>query len=249
MKLAVMQPYLFPYLGYWQLIANTDKFIFFDVVQYNKRSWMNRNRVLHFDDKKEFQYITVPVKKHEKGTLIKDILINDGEDYRSKILGNLTVYKRRSAPYYQEVLDLVDRVLKSSEHSLLGLSIFSVHEVFKYLGLSFEYDIASRIDFDRGVIEGPGDWALSICKSLSAGSYVNPPGGYDIFDEGKYKGNGVDLSFIRPRLTEYFQGNGERFLPGLSIIDVLMFNSPEDVRDILYNDFTFETKSDLMAFE
>lgn len=247
MKLAIMQPYLFPYIGYWQLIASADKFIFFDVVQYNKRSWMNRNRVLHFEESKGFQYITVPVKKHERGTLVKDVLINKEQDYKEKILGNLTVYKKNSAPFYQEIVNLVNEILNSGADSLLDLSIYSTAKILNYLSIDFNYNIASRIDFDREAIKKPGDWALSICKELGASSYINPHGGCDIFDEEKYINNGVILNFVKPKLTPYNQGLNQGFLEGLSIIDVLMFNRPEKVRDIILNDFDIKKKEDLLT--
>jgi len=162
MTLAIMQPYLFPYIGYWQLIANSDEFVFFDVVQYNKRSWMNRNRVLHLDKSKDFQYISIPIRKHLHGTSISDVILNNDEKWQDKILGQLTIYKKLKAPFYNETIDLLKTIFSKECESFLSLSIESTKIICDYLGIDLKYKIASDIDFDRDQIEGPGDWALEI---------------------------------------------------------------------------------------
>lgn len=240
-----MQPYLFPYIGYWQLIDYTDEWVFFDVVQYNKKSWMNRNRILHPDKDKEFQYITVPIKKHKRGTLIKDVCINDDEKWKKKILGQLSIYKKFNAPYYDDVVELTNLVFKKEYLSFLDLVIESVKVTCNYLDINLNYKVASEIDFDQGSVQGPGDWALEISKSQNATQYINPPGGYNIFDENKYSKNGIELLFLKPNLSEYKQSMRENFVSGLSIIDVMMFHSPKEIKKILTCDFTLLNKEDL----
>jgi len=246
MILAIMQPYLFPYIGYWQLIANSDKFIFFDVVQYNKKSWMNRNRILHPDKSKEFQYISVPIKKNLQGTLISAVTLNNEEKWQEKILGQLTVYKNLKAPYYNETIDLIKNIFSQDYQTLLSLSIQSTKIICQYLDIELKYEIASEIDFDKKIIEGPGDWALSISKELKARQYINPYGGYEIFDEDKYNLNNIDLKFIKSNLTPYKQSFREDFQSGLSIIDVLMFNDINEIKKSSLNDFKKLTKNNLI---
>lgn len=245
MTLAIMQPYLFPYIGYWQLIQNSDEFIFFDVVQYNKRSWMNRNRILHPDKPDEFQYITVPVEKHLKGTLIKDVFINNHETWKEKILGQLTVYKKLKAPFYSEVSNLIEQIFEKEYESFLSLSIESTKQICEYLNIEFKYRIASEIDFDKNIVHNPGDWALSICKYLNVKNYINPYGGCEIFDEDKYTQNGVDIKFIKSNLTPYKQSWRKEFQAGYSIVDVLMFNDKATIKMILKNDFKKLSKQEL----
>ncbi|MCU7938649.1 MAG: WbqC family protein [gamma proteobacterium symbiont of Bathyaustriella thionipta] len=247
MILAIMQPYLFPYIGYWQLIANSDEFIFFDVVQYNKRSWMNRNRILYPDESKEFQYVSVAIKKHSKGTLISDVVLNNAEKWQQKILGQLTVYKKFKAPFYNETIDLIKKLFSKDYESFISLSIESTKIFCNYLDINLKYKKASDLNFDKKKIEGPGDWALEISKELNATEYINPYGGYEIFDEDKYNSNCIDISFLKPNLTPYKQSWRKDFQAGLSIIDVLMFNSKEDVKKLLLSDFKKLTKKDLVA--
>lgn len=246
MKVGIMQPYFFPYIGYFQLIANTDKWVFFDVVQYNKRSWMNRNRVLHPAQKDGYQYIGVPIKKHQKGTLIKDVMINEKINWKQEVFGKLTVYKRMKAEYYDDTVALLVSVFEYDPLTLLDLSVFSIKMICEYLDLDFRYEIASDIEFDRSLVEGPGDWALSITRELGGSTYVNPPGGVSLFDENKYRSYGIDLLFLKPRLSSYSQSRRDEFVPGLSIIDLLMFNAPERIRDMIMNDFNLCRKAQLI---
>jgi hypothetical protein len=245
MKLGIMQPYFFPYIGYWQLINYTDEWVFFDVVQYNKKSWMNRNKILHPDKDKEFQYISVPIKKHERGTLISEVLINNEEKWKDKIRGQLTVYKKLKAPYYEDVIGLINSIFGKEYKSFLSLSIESVKAVCEYLEIDLEYKIASDIEFDRSSIKGPGDWALEISKSLKASQYINPPGGYKIFDEDKYLENEIKLLFLKSDLEKYRQSWRENFIEGLSIIDVMMFNGKDKTKELIENSFSLMRKKDL----
>ena len=249
MKIGIMQPYLFPYIGYFQLIANTDKWIFFDVVQYNNKSWMNRNRILHPDQNKDFQYITVPIKKHEKGTLIKYVEINTKMKWEQDIIGKLTLYRRLRAKYYNEIVNIMTTIFEHHIVNFLDLSILSIKKICTYIGIGFNYEIASNIKFDRNIIGGPGDWALSITKEIGGNVYINPPGGHTIFNEDKYKKHGIELRFLKANLTPYKQSKRATFTPGLSIIDVLMFNGPDEIRTMLNNDFKYYSKEQLKRYK
>ncbi|XOB62001.1 WbqC family protein [Campylobacterota bacterium DY0563] len=245
MTVAIMQPYFFPYIGYWQLIANSDEFIFFDIVQYNKRSWMNRNRILHPDKPNDFQYISVPIKKHSQGTIIKEVTINNNENWKAEILGKLSVYKKLKAPYYNETISIVRRIFDKEYENFLNLSVEITKQICAYLEIDFKYKIASEIDFDKNSIKGPGDWALYISKKLKAKQYINPYGGYELFEENKYLKNGIELKFIKPNLSPYKQSWREEFINGLSIIDILMFNDKDTIMKILSNDYKILNKQEL----
>lgn len=236
MKTSIMQPYFFPYIGYWQLIFNSDIWVFFDSPQYNKRSWMNRNKILHSNPESEFQYINVPIKKHNKGEIIKNVQINNNEQWQIKLYGQLSVYKRIKAPYYNNVINLIESILQDEESYFTPLSIKISVAVASYLGLRLEYKISSELDIDYSQVNKPDDWALLITKHLGGNQYINPHGGMDIFSSDKYSKNGIELLFLKPILKEYKQSL-RKFNPGLSIIDILMFNSKEEVVSILKNDF------------
>lgn len=247
MRVGIMQPYAFPYIGYFQLIDCVDEWVFFDVVQYNKKSWMNRNRILHPDVEKETQYISIPIKKHQRGTLIKDVLINNENDWKSDILGKLTVYKQFKANNYNFVVDFIHDIFDKTGDNFLEFSIRSTESICELLNINMQYRVASSLEFDRDMINGPGDWALSIAKHLDAESYVNPYSGYELFDEAKYSDNGIELRFLKSNLSSYNQSLREGFVPALSIIDIMMFREINDIRNMIKNDYRLYEKQQLYA--
>jgi len=236
-KLAIMQPYFFPYVGYFQLIANTDQFIFFDIVQYNKKTWMNRNRVLHANKPDDFQYISVPVIKHNKGSLIKDININNDGKWQNKILSQLIVYKKLKAPFYSKIHQVVEEIFSKQCNTLLDLSIESTRTICDYLGIKLNYEIASKINFDLSNISQAGDWALEISKQKKASEYINSYSGHNIFDEKKFYESDIKLTFLKSNLSSYKQSQRKNFNSGLSILDLIMFNSLEETRKLINSDF------------
>jgi len=240
-----MQPYFFPYIGYWQLMFNCDIWIFLDSCQYNKKSWMNRNRVLHSDPEKEFQYISVPIKKHAKGTRIEDIAINNDKKWREKLLGQLGVYRRMRAPHFDAVVSLVERIMASSDESLCNLIVRSAEEVGAYLGQKVAFKRSSELGIDETKINAPDEWALAISEILGANEYINPYGAAELFDQNKYTSLGIDLMFLTPNLSPYKQSRRE-FYPGLSIIDAMMFLDPGEVLHRIRRDFALRAKDEIV---
>ncbi len=231
MKLGIMQPYFFPYLGYFELIARTDQWIVFDVVQYNAKSWMNRNRILH--PKHGFQYVGVPVRKVPRGTLIHDIRIKDNEAAFSLILGQINHY-RKYAPYFRQIEDLVRSAFESLKSDrLVDLNIATLTATCSYLNIAFKWSLCSEMDLELSNIEHPGQWALKIASQLGARQYINPPGGRDIFKPAEWEKAGIDLQFMEMPQIKYDCSPYE-FIAHLSILDVLMWNDPEIVRPLLY---------------
>ena len=234
MKLGIMQPYLFPYVGYFSLIKYTDKWIVFDTVQYIEKGWMNRNQIIH-PTKPEATYFIVPLKKHPRETLIKDVEINQNENYIERINGQFSAaYKKRRAPYYSEVMEIINSCFSKEKKSLSQLNICSLHSVCKYLGIPFNYDIFSKMNLDINPVHDAGEWALNISKALHAKEYVNPPGGVDIFDRKKFDDANIALNFLKINFTPYDQKKAN-FIEGLSILDLMMFNSPEKINEMLDN--------------
>ena len=164
MKLGIMQPYFYPYLGYFDLINYSDKWVVFDTVQYIRHGWMNRNRIV--SPKGGWQYIIAPLKKHSRDTLIKDIEVSDDPGWHCRILGQIEHY--RKAPYFTEVYRLIEECLEIQESMLSRLNVAILGSVCRHLGISFKYEFYSEMDLKIGQIECPGDWALRISEALGA---------------------------------------------------------------------------------
>ena len=234
MKLAIMQPYFFPYLGYLSLIKNTDKFILFDTVQFIRHGWIERNRVLKQGD--GWQYILIPLEKHEQTTLIKDIRIKNTENWQNKILAQLTHYKKK-APFYNETINVVQNSLDINTNSITILNQHILSVLCNYIGIDFNSEIFSEMNLNIEPVSAPDEWALNICKSIgNVSEYWNPEGGIEFFDTSKYQKAKIDIKFLKHNLPFYSQRRGrENFENGLSIIDVMMFNSPIEIKIGLLN--------------
>lgn len=229
MKLGIMQPYFFPYIGYFELIYCTDRWVVFDTAQYIRHGWVNRNRILH--PTQGWQYIIVPTQHHDQKTPIHQIRINDDSRWRDKLLGQLQHY-RKQAPYYKAVTDIVSACVADTDNSLNRLNVRSLQLVCSYLGIPFNDSLFSEMDLTLGPVAGPGDWALRISEALGAHEYLNPPGGADLFDRAKFEAAGITLTIQTP--VDYVYSCGSyQFEPNLSIIDVLMWNSVEAIRSYL----------------
>jgi hypothetical protein len=232
MKLAIMQPYFLPYLGYFSLIKHTDEFILFDTVQFIRHGWIERNRILKPSN--GWQYIMVPLKKHSRETLIKDIEINNDQQWKEKILAQLQHYKKQ-APYFSNVIDILNEIFSKEYATIVDLNLASLKTVCYYLGINTPIQVFSLMNIDIEPANAPDEWALNICKALgNVDEYWNPPGGQSFFDKKKYESAGINLKFHSAILTDYDQKRNV-FEPGLSIIDVMMFNSVDEINKMLDN--------------
>ncbi|MCG6368828.1 WbqC family protein [Vibrio fluvialis] len=229
MKLAIMQPYFFPYIGYFSLIMQSDDFIIFDTPQFMRKGWIERNRISKLTGGSV--YIKVPLHKADLSTKIKDMSIDNTSDWRGKILSQLEVYKKR-APFYDNVLALVRDVLNNDTSSIVQLNKIALEKVCDYLGIHKKLKVFSEMNLEIELPQAPDEWALNICKALNVTYYVNASGGESFFNKSKYINNNIKLCFINQPVEEYKQF-GQDFEPGLSIIDVMMFNSPEKIIQML----------------
>lgn len=231
MKVAIMQPYFFPYIGYFSLIENSDYFIYFDTPQYIRKGWINRNRILN--SKGEVVYMTVPVKKSSQQTVIKEIEIDYSVNWKEKIRGQLVAYKKR-APYYTNVMDMINELFAMKHYGISELSIASIRLACERIGLELRDSIFSEMDLSLEEVSAPDEWALNIAKAIGAQTYINPPGGMSFFDRSKYEKEGIKLQFLQAELTPYVQRIGH-FESGLSILDVMMFCSPDEIKKMCKN--------------
>lgn len=231
MKVAIMQPYFFPYLGYFQLIKHTDLFILFDDVQYIRHGWVNRNRILKPD--KDWQYIIAPLQKHQQSTLIKDVKLLHTDEWKNKILRQIEHYKKKS-PFYKETKCLIEECFNTNyDNSLTKFNALTLQKVCKYIGVPLNLKISSTENYDYSNINDAGEWALTICQQIGATAYLNPLGGKDLFNAQKYKQYNIDLYFLNTGDISYSQRRYGVIEPSLSIIDVLMFNSKDQICELL----------------
>lgn len=227
MKVAVMQPYFFPYLGYYQLIAAVDRFVVWDDVQYIQRGWVNRNRILLNG---EPVYINLPVEKAPQSAYISERKVADLNAAAPKMLGQLhSAY--RKAPQYLAARELVEAVLNIKE-SNLGLFLYkSLQLVCDYLELSTELVLSSSLQKEDAGLSG-SQRVIALAKANQATMYINAIGGRELYQAADFTAEGIDLRFIKMHDIEYQQGS-EAFVPYLSMVDVLMFNSKEQIQDFL----------------
>ena len=226
MRLGIMQPYFFPYLGYWQLLANVDKYVVYDDVTYIKGGWINRNNFLINGQK---NLLTMQLEKANSYTLIKDIAIKD--DF-VKFLKTIEMgYKK--APFFEDIFRLLKDICQCPDKKL-GQFLFNSHiKICEYLGIDTELILSSS--FEKHTELKGKDKVISICKQLGADEYINAIGGQELYDKKEFAENGIRLNFLQANLREYRQLKNE-FVAGLSIIDIMMFNSKEEIKEML-NDF------------
>ena len=231
MRLGIMQPYFLPYLGYFSLIKHTDRFILFDTVQFIRHGWIERNRILKPGE--GWQYIQVPlIKENGRDTLIKDVRINNTNDWKTKVIAQLQHYKKK-APFYSTVINLLKEIFLDNYDDIVSLDKCSLKKTCQYLGIQRDISVFSEMDLAIEPAQAPDEWALNICKVIpGVDEYWNPVGGLAFFDRTKYEKAGIQLFFQEMELSPYPQ-LGNAFEPGLSIVDVMMFNSPDAINEML----------------
>ena len=221
-----MQPYFFPYLGHFALIASVDKWIVFDVTQYTPKTWMNRNRILH--PKAGWQYVTVPLSNSSISIKTSEAKVLNLAETKRSILGKLSHYKK-TAPYFYQVNKIVQNAFDGSlDDSLVSLDVSALSAVCDYLKIPFSYRITSNLGLEFPPKLGAGEWAPYICQMLDASEYVNPAGGKDIFDLSVFRQRNIALYFVEFAEFKYATPSYS-YEPHLSILDVMMWNSPEEI--------------------
>lgn len=224
-----MQPYFFPYVGYFSLIASCDHWVVLDLTQYTPKSWMNRNRVLH--PVAGWSYVGAPVAGSSRSLRVFEARLADPAAACRRALGQLSHYRRR-APHWRQVEELVRSAFAGTQGSLVELDLQALRSTCAYLGVPFRSTVASLADLRLPVITSPGGWAPAIAESLGATQYLNPIGGRHLFDPQDFSRRGIELLFLRPPELVY-DPSPYGFEPALSVLDVLMWNEPATVRAAL----------------
>ncbi len=222
-RAAVMQPYFLPYIGYFQLISSVDTFIVYDNIQYTKKGWINRNRLLRSGQPVTF---SVPVRSDSDYLDIREREV--AADFDPSRLVRQFEGAYRKAPEYVATMGLVERVLACPERNLFGFIEWSIRLTCEHLGITTAIVRSSSLAVDQDLRREQR--VMALCAAVSATTYINPPGGIDLYDRADFAARGIELRFLRPRPFSYRQFD-DAFVPWLSIVDVLMFNTLPDVRD------------------
>ena len=216
MKLAIMQPYFMPYIGYFQLIAAVDTFIVYDNIKYTKKGWINRNRMLQNDTDVMF---SLPLKKDSDSLdVVERELAADFN--RDKLLNQFKGAYRR-APYFEQTFPLIEQIVRYDEVNLFRYLHHSIVTTCEHLNITTEIKISSDVDIDHALQSQ--DKVIALCEAVGASTYVNAIGGMELYSKETFREKGVELKFIQSKPLEYVQF-GAAFVPWLSIIDVMMFN-------------------------
>ncbi|KHD11749.1 WbqC-like protein [Candidatus Thiomargarita nelsonii] len=232
MKLAIMQPYLFPYLGYFQLISAVDRFVFYDDVNFIKGGWINRNRLFLSGG---IRYITIPLSKASPFLKINEVVVQEHNLWRRKMLESVR-QSYSKAPYFTSVYNIFREVLFADEKKIATIAKLSVISVSEYLELKVRF-VNSSSCYNNSNLTGM-ERVLDICRLENADDYYNLSGGRLLYDDKIFKLNNINLNFVEPHLKLYAQFS-DKFYPGLSIIDVLMFNDVNAVREMLNAEESF----------
>jgi hypothetical protein len=230
MKLAIMQPYFFPYAGYFQLIAAVDQFVVYDNIQYTKRGWINRNRIYRNGEAVTF---SLPLKGASDYLDICDRQL--APDFNRETLLRQIKGAYHRAPYFTDTFPLIQSVVLNNENNLFRFVHHSICRTCEHLGIRTEIRNSSSIAIDHNL--RAQDKVLAMCSALNAKIYVNAIGGLDLYAREAFQQRGVSLKFISANLPEYRQFDGE-FVPALSIIDVMMFNPIETLRARIAADYS-----------
>lgn len=219
-KVAIMQPYVFPYIGYFQLIQASDVFVFYDDVNFIKKGWINRNQILLNGEVFKF---TIPLVGASQNKLINEIDIFWESKFDQKLLVQITqAYK--NAPYFNDVYPIVESVFSNKEANISNLAIKSIEVVCDYLGLKKQFLKSSELGISKEL--GRAERLITITKQLGSSHYINALNGQELYDKKEFLEHGVQLNFTSPILKTYAQGGKNMFIPYLSVLDLIMWNQP-----------------------
>jgi WbqC-like protein family len=228
MRVAIMQPYVFPYLGYYQLLQAADRFVCFDDVNFIKKGWINRNRILLNGEVYTF---TIPIRGASQNVTIRDSMIADDASWKDKLLGNLRQAYRK-APHFERIHPAIETMIRSAEGSIADLAEASLRLVIDHLALTTEVHRSSTLALGAEV--KAQERIIAVAKHHGATHYINPANGAQLYREERFAEEGMTLRFLRmdPDLR-YAQPGPSEFVAGLSMLDALMNVDRDDLRALL----------------
>lgn len=231
MKIAIMQPYLFPYIGYFQLLHAVDEMVVYDNIQFTKKGWINRNRIL-VNGKDD--YISFSLKKDSDYLNVNERFLSDNWSTERKKLLNKIIELYKKAPHFNEAFPVVEQIILFEESNLFQFILNSLLTLKNHLEISTTISISSNIDINHSLKSESK--VIEICKARKATVYINPIGGLELYKKENFLNEGIELFFLKTGAVNYKQFNNE-FIPFLSIIDVMMFNSTAQIKNHLDHSF------------
>ena len=222
-----MQPYFFPYIGYFQLMNAVDEFVVYDNIEFSKKGWINRNRILVNGSD---AFFTLPLKKDSDYLNVVDRSLADVWPQERKKMLKRIIESYRKAPNFKDVIPLIEECFLFEDSNLFRFIFHSMQKIKAYLKIQAELTISSSIPINHN-LKGE-EKVISICIAMNATTYINPIGGVDLYKTDHFQLNGVQLHFLKANPITYNQF-GEAFIPWLSLIDVMMFNSKEEIGHML----------------
>ena len=226
MKIGIMQPYIFPYIGYWQLINKVDYYVIYDDVNFIKGGWINRNSILMNNEAK---LISIQMQGSSPNKLINEIQVSPELIWRKKFIKTIeNCYSK--APFYNEVFPIIRKIIMNDEINLAKYLEYSIKQICEYLGIKTKIIISSEID-KNNALKGQ-DKVIDICKRLNGDEYYNAIGGQELYSYEEFFMKNIKLKFIRTKKIAYKQFSNE-CITNLSIIDIMMFNSVDEIKYML----------------
>jgi hypothetical protein len=233
-RVGIMQPYFLPYIGYFQLIAHCETFVVYDDIEYTKRGWINRNRILAAGSAKT---ITLPLRRDSDYRDVRDREI--ASDFDAKKMLALFQESYRHAPFWESHRQLLESILRCPSRNLFDFVANAIAKIMESLDIETEVVVSSSLAIDRA-LHGE-ERVLATCAALGATEYVNPIGGVDLYSESAFADRGMRLSFLRSRLTPYAQFSFP-YVEALSIVDTMMFVAPDELDSRLRSDYEIVRK-------
>ena len=230
--MGIMQPYFLPYIGYFQLLNYCDVFVIYDDVEYTKKGWISRNRV---QQNGEVRLFSLSLKNGSDYSLIKERALAEDFD-RSKLLRSFEGAYRK-APHFDEVINFLRPIINNDTNDLFSYLENSIHKTCQHLGITTKIVKSSELELEDG-LKGQ-ERVIQTCELLGARQYINPIGGLNLYDHRSFGDRGIELNFIKSRLTPYPQGNFE-FVPALSVVDQIAFGGTVGAKAALENDFDIQ---------
>lgn len=227
-KTAIMQPYIFPYIGYWQLINAVDTFVLLDDVNFIMRGWINRNYLLLNGQSHLF---SIPLEKPSQNKLINETKLCFDNKTKETLLKTIALaYKK--APQFYHVYPIIEEIFSNPETDLTKFILNSFEKITQYLDIKTEFLLSSQIEKDNSLKSE--ERIIEICKKLNTKTYINLPGGKELYHDEKFKNAGMNLTFIQPNQANivYPQFKND-FIANLSFLDIIMFNDKEKVKKFL----------------
>ena len=228
MKLAIMQPYFFPYIGYFQLMSSVDTFVVYDNIQFVKKGWIHRNRILVNGDD---SYFTLPLKKDSDFLNINDRFLAESFNVEKLKLIRKIEGAYKKAPFFNDVYPIISDILNYENTNLFSFIFNSIEKLISYLSIEVKLIKSTNLNFDIQGFKGQ-DKVIKICKSLDAQVYINAIGGVELYNKQTFSNEDIELKFIKSDSIKYKQFRND-FIPWLSIIDVMMFNSKEEIQKMI----------------